>query len=72
MYVPTALFIAVVPTVIVAITVPQAANTVTVLALKLVLFTLPGSYTDEEEEMFQTTNKEYITKAKTRYSIAIG
>lgn len=39
----TALFVAVVPAVVVPIAVPQAANAVTILALELVLLTLPGS-----------------------------
>lgn len=41
--VPTALFVTVVPAVVVSIAVPQAANAVAVLALELVLLTLPGS-----------------------------
>lgn len=40
---PTALFVTVVPAVVVPIAVPQAANAVAVLALELVLLTLPGS-----------------------------
>lgn len=40
---PTALFIAVVPAIVVPVAVPQAANTVAVLAVKLVLLTLSGS-----------------------------
>lgn len=44
--VPTALFVTVVPAVVVPIAVPQAANAVAILALELVLLTLPGSCGD--------------------------
>lgn len=43
---PTTLLVAVIPAVVVAVTVPQAADTVPVLAVKLVFFTLSGSCRD--------------------------
>lgn len=42
-FIPTTLFVTVVPAIVVAITVPQAADTVAILALKLVFLTLSGS-----------------------------
>lgn len=41
--VPTALFVTVVPAVVVSVAVPQAANAVAILTLELILLTLPGS-----------------------------
>lgn len=48
--VPTTLFITVVPAIIVAVTVPEAANTVAILAVKLIFFTLSGSCGDKNKE----------------------
>lgn len=50
MCVPTALFITVVPAIVVAVTVPQAANAVAILAVKLVLLALSGSCRERKEE----------------------
>ena len=57
-YTPTALLITVVPAVVVAVAVPQAANAVAILAVKLVFLALPGSCRGTNGgEKFQTTNK---------------
>lgn len=58
---PTALFVTVVPAVVVPIAVPQAANAVTVLALELVLLTLPGSCGDRRRVC---KVKDTLTKGK--------
>lgn len=57
----TTLFITVVPTVVVAITVPEAANTVAVLTVKLVLLTLPGSYAGRKKWQ---TSEHHITQTQ--------
>lgn len=69
---PTALLITVVPAIVVAVTVPQAANTVAILAVKLVLLALPGSCRGTKGgERFQTTNK-CTTNAKSGYWTRTG
>ena len=72
MCIPTALFITVVPAIVVAVAVPEAADTVAILAVKLVLLTLSGSCREKKNKVsgrFQRTNNEDTTKAKHRYSI---
>lgn len=57
--VPTALLITVVPAIVVAVAVPQAANTVAILAVKLILLALPRSCREKKEGgRFQRTNNE--------------
>lgn len=46
----TTLLVAVVPTVVVPVAVPQAADAVAVLAVELILLTLPGSWRAQDRE----------------------
>lgn len=48
--VPTTIFITVVPAVVVAIAVPEAANAVAILTVELVLLAFPGSYSGKKKE----------------------
>lgn len=48
--VPTTLFITVIPAIVVSVTVPEAADTVAVLAVKLVFLALPGSWREKYKE----------------------
>lgn len=66
MRLPTALFITVVPAIVVAVTVPEAANTVAILAVKLVLFALSGSCREKKKERFQRTGNEDKTTVNSR------
>lgn len=56
--VPTTLFIAVVPTVVVSVAVPEAANTVAVLAVKLVLLALSGSCREKRFHVMRIQQKQ--------------
>lgn len=68
-YVPTTLFITVVATIVVSITVPEAANTVAILAVKLILLALPGSCREKEEE--QSFQRQIISIQQMQRAVTV-
>ena len=68
-YVPTTLFITVVAAIVVSVTVPEAANTVAILAVKLILLALPGSCREKEAE--QRFQRQIMSIQQTQRAVTV-